>query len=262
MDPGFPENASQCAQGMDRCTSRCFVIMGPHQREQAIAPQGRELGRGPCGSRRVRGDRAKADAPPCRKERPGGWEAEGERPDDIMGRGGGKWRPIPYHPDTLTELKAYQQLREEEIARAREKNPEVKVPDALLIYELGGKLYPYKKTAIDNILCRLGKGVGFHFSNHDLRRTGGRLTNKSGVPIERIAKILGHKDIKTTIEYLGLNNDDMSESLAQYAQYMKNPFEPEMVQNELIQEKSGQSGIFAPETVWLNQKVPRSGAKE
>lgn len=67
--------------------------------------------------------------------------------------------------------------------------------------------------------------------------------SRSKAPIERISKILGHEDIKTTIEYLGLNVDDMSESLEQYAQYMNKPFEPEMVQNRLSQEKSGQSGI-------------------
>lgn len=130
------------------------------------------------------------------------------------------------------------------IDRARKKNPAVKVPDALLIYERGGHLYAYKKTAIDNILVKLGVRVGFHFSNHDLRRTGGRLMSKSGIPIERISKVLGHRDIKTTIEYLGLNIDDMSESFEQYAQYMKTDFEPQTVHFEPSQEKVDRAGFL------------------
>jgi len=159
------------------------------------------------------------------------------------GRHGGPNKSVGWHPDTGEMFNEYLDIRQSVIDKARKKNPKVKVPDALLIYELGGKLYPYKKTAIDDFLCELGGRVGFHFSNHDLRRTGGRLMYKAGVPIEKISKILGHRDIKTTIEYLGLNIDDMSESLAQYAQYMKNPFEPKMVQNDEGQEIGGQSGI-------------------
>jgi len=85
---------------------------------------------------------------------------------------------------------------------------------------------------------------------------------KSEVPIEKISKILGHRDIKTTIEYLGLNVDDMSESLEKYAQYMKNPFEPETVHFGLSQEKSGQSGILSQETVWLDPDLYREWYNE
>ena len=84
--------------------------------------------------------------------------------------------------------------------------------------------------------------------------TGGRMMYKAEVPIERISKILGHRDVKTTIEYLGLNIDDMSEDLEQYAQYMQDPVEPETVQNINDQIKSGQSGISVRETYWLRPK--------
>jgi integrase len=46
-----------------------------------------------------------------------------------------------------------------------------------------------------------------------LRRTFGRTLYYSGVKIEDIAVILGHKDTKTTLKYLGLDKVDHSDHM-------------------------------------------------
>jgi integrase len=159
------------------------------------------------------------------------------------GRNGGKHRQISWHPDTPQVLEELRVWRNKEIAKARARNPKVKVPDNLLIYERGGKLDTYSKSGIDKMLYHLGDRVGVYFTNHDLRRTCGRMMYRSGVRIEKIAKIFGHADTRTTIRYLGLDFEDMDEAMAQYSQYQKSLLVPQMVQSEESQSESGQGGI-------------------
>jgi len=97
------------------------------------------------------------------------------------GRNGGKFRQISWHPETARILDEYLSIRDKEIERARKKNPAVEIPESLLIYERGGKLSAYQKTAVDNFLKNLGERLGFEFSNHDLRRTCGRMMYRAGV---------------------------------------------------------------------------------
>ncbi|MDD1746985.1 MAG: site-specific integrase [Methanomassiliicoccales archaeon] len=119
------------------------------------------------------------------------------------------------------------------------------VPDlpSLFVYEQRGNVRPYRKTAMDNILKRLGSRIGTDFSNHDLRRTCGRMMYRAGVRIEQIARIFGHADTRTTIHYLGLDYDDMSDAMSLYAQYQKAPIVPKMVQNGFSQMNGGPIGI-------------------
>lgn len=159
------------------------------------------------------------------------------------GRNGGKYRQISWHPETARILDEYLSIRDKEIERARKKNPAVKIPENLLIYERGGKLNAYQKTAVDNFLKNLGERLGFEFSNHDLRRTCGRMMYRAGVHLEEIARIFGHSDTRTTAHYIGLDFEDMNAAMARYAQYQNFLIVPRMVQNEVSQIKSGQSGI-------------------
>lgn len=159
------------------------------------------------------------------------------------GRNGGKPRSIPWHPDTANMLKECLDRRDAEIRRARAKSPGVPVPEQLLIYERGGRLFPYRKSAIEKVLNGLGERMGFHFSNHDLRRTCGRMMYRSGVPIEVIAKIFGHSDTRTTMHYLGLDYEDMSGAMSTYAQYQKSFDVPKIGTFDESQEMSGQGGI-------------------
>jgi integrase len=159
------------------------------------------------------------------------------------GRNGGKYRQISWHPETPTILEELRDHRNGEIAKARAKNSKVKVPDNLLIYERGGKLLTYSKSGIDKMLYHLGERVGIYFTNHDLRRTCGRMMYRSGVRLEKIAKIFGHADTWTTIRYLGLDFEDMDEAMVQYSQYQNALVVPKMVQNEESQIIGGQGGV-------------------
>lgn len=180
------------------------------------------------------------------------------------GRNGGKWRSINWHPDTGKILEDYiRYVRNPLIQRAREINPRVKVPDELLIYlsESKGELRPYQKTAVDEFLKELGREVGIDFSNHDLRRTCGRMMYRAGVRLEVIARIFGHSDTRTTIRYLGLDFEDMSEAMQAYAEYQKGPV-PKMVQIPDSQKKSGRAGIFAHKGDWPSPVLYRSKDKD
>jgi len=163
----------------------------------------------------------------------------------VHGKGanGGKWRTINWHPDTPAELEGYLALRDREIEKAKEKNPGVKIPDNLLIYEHGGRLRPYKKTSIDQFVKNAGKRIGIEVSNHDLRRTCGRMMFRAGVPIEHIARLFGHSDTKTTLHYLGLDYDDLGDAMRLYAQYQKNLICPEKGTFEPSQYFGGPNGI-------------------
>ena len=77
--------------------------------------------------------------------------------------------------------------------RAKLNNSDAKDPGNLLIYEKGENIHGYKKTAIDDILKGIGRGLGFDFSNHDLRRTCGRQMDRAGISIEDIANIFVHR---------------------------------------------------------------------
>lgn len=164
------------------------------------------------------------------------------------GRGGGKWRNIPYHPDTPDELKAYHRLRDAEIAKARAKDPTVTVPDSLFVYERGGRLYPYQKTAMDNLVKRVSSRTGIPFSNHTLRRTYGRMLWEMNrrypgtCPIETIAELMGHRDIRTTIMYLGINLDDMATAMSGLARFQEQLRGKKPLTSTILV-RSGQSGI-------------------
>jgi hypothetical protein len=42
---------------------------------------------------------------------------------------------------------------------------------------------------------------------------------RAGVKIEKIARIFGHSDTRTTMKHLGLDHEDMSEAMKHHAQY-------------------------------------------
>lgn len=175
------------------------------------------------------------------------------------GRHGGKFREISWHQDTPSELETCLVIRDGHIARARSKNPNVATPENLLIYERGGELYPYKKSAVDKFLESLSRRTGIGFSNHTLRRTCGRMMHRSGSTVEEIARILGHSDLKTTMLYLGLDIQDMSQTMNRLAAYQKAVKIPE---NGILgdsQQKNGPCGIRDHETDWLTleNSIPR-----
>jgi hypothetical protein len=51
-------------------------------------------------------------------------------------------------------------------------------------------------------------GRAFIFTDHTLRRTGGRILWSAGAPIETICDLIWHVDTSETIRYLGIKLDD------------------------------------------------------
>ncbi|HEY3420623.1 MAG TPA: site-specific integrase, partial [Methanomassiliicoccales archaeon] len=144
---------------------------------------------------------------------------------DIWGKGrsGGKPRSVPWHPRTGQEWMYYLKLREGLIAKARETNPTLVIPDEVMIYERRGELHPYRKTAIDRMVKNVGERAMIpkeEISNHVLRRSGARIHKRAGTPTATIMKILGHKTEEQTQRYLGLNLDDMSEGMVKAEEFM------------------------------------------
>lgn len=139
---------------------------------------------------------------------------------DILGKGpqGGKPRRMPYHPDTPRILKRYLHYRDQLIVMGKIKSSDLEVPDQLLIYLKGSCLLPYspKGSGIDGILLPLEHELGRHFSNHTLRRTFGRMMYRSGVEVATISAMMGHESQDTTLRYIGVNLDDMTDAMAKF----------------------------------------------
>ena len=173
------------------------------------------------------------------------------------GRNGGKHRKINWHPDTEWILTEYLEgHRADVIAKARAKDPAVTVPDGLLIYERAGRLHSYHKTSVDELVKGVGERLGFEVTNHDLRRTCGRMMYRSGVKLEVIMRMFGHCDTKTTVRYLGLDFDDMSGAMVMYADYQRGLITavPQMGTNGESQLDGGRAGIRNRQDDWLVEK--------
>lgn len=120
------------------------------------------------------------------------------------GRLGGKLRTVPFHPRFERVLNRWLKKRKTVVLDARE--------DALLVYRHGKRVSRYSDSgsAIDNIIRIVGSRVGIYdVSCHTLRRTFGRMLWRADVPIETIARILGHVSTVQTLRYIGVNMDDM-----------------------------------------------------
>lgn len=171
----------------------------------------------------------------------------------VLGKGknGGKLRDVPWDGDTATELEYYLAIRNSQIAKAKAKNPNVVVPDNLLIYEAGGELRPYKRSALDKCIKHLGKRLGLKFSHHTLRRTWGRNAYLGGGQIGRIRAIYGHEEESQTWRYIGLTPDDLADLMRNTTLYVKSVKIPEKGISGDSQENGGPCGITDHEDDWL-----------
>jgi integrase len=126
------------------------------------------------------------------------------------GRGGGKYRDVPISRrvrDLLPELLAHRGT----VIEGRN------APGNLFLHDWNGLVRPYCSATYDRyyvmpVFVEAGL-VGQWNLNHALRRTFGRTLYRRGVPIADIAKLLGHEDIRTTVKYLGIGDDDMREAM-------------------------------------------------
>ena len=126
---------------------------------------------------------------------------------DVLGKGrmGGKPRTVSLVPDESQEVFG----RYLELRRQLESQTEGPQTDKLVVYLQKGKLFPFKRSALDNRLKALQMETGIKFlGHHTLRRTGGRLMWLARVPIETIASVMGHESTEMTLRYIGVNLGD------------------------------------------------------
>lgn len=134
---------------------------------------------------------------------------------DVRGKGseGGKPRRIPFTRGTKTALGIWEDERTRLCQLCEARHPTTfEDPEAFIVWEKAGVLSAYSEQGygLDKVVTiPLSKKLGFHFSNHTLRRTFGRTLFRADVPLPTIAKILGHESTDVTLKYIGVDMDDM-----------------------------------------------------
>lgn len=137
----------------------------------------------------------------------------------IRGKGpiGGKPRVMPLRPEAVDALMEWLAVRDRWAEEGAARYPKTwSDPDQVVVWRRAGRLYPYSEEGygLDKmVVIPLSKAVGFHFSNHTLRRTFGRTLYRAGVPVATIAKMLGHESTEVTLRYIGVDMDDMERAM-------------------------------------------------
>jgi len=141
------------------------------------------------------------------------------------GKGHGKYRTVRFHAETAEVLEEWYKVRAAIVERVRAYNPYWVDPRNLLI----GCHYPNKPDAdaysemggsLDvAVIEPVRECAGFHFTNHTLRRTFGRNLFHAKVPLETIAKFLGHSSTSETLKYIGVTLDDMDDGMQKLEKY-------------------------------------------
>ncbi len=73
---------------------------------------------------------------------------------------------------------------------------------------------PMKYSAVDKLVARTEKRVGFEFTPHDLRHTFVTVLRRHRVPLETVSKLVTHKSITTTADiYSHLDAEDLRREL-------------------------------------------------
>lgn len=94
------------------------------------------------------------------------------------------------------------------IIHAYEDHPQCVVKDTLLPVMSNQKMNAYLKEIAD--LCKINKPLTFHIARHTFATT---VTLNNGVPIESVAKMMGHTSIKTTQIYAKVMDHKISSDM-------------------------------------------------
>lgn len=117
------------------------------------------------------------------------WIFTSRQKTDTMSR-------IPVLPNALTVIDSYAE------------HPQCIAEDTLLPVMSNQKLNAYLKEIAD--LCKIKKLLTFHIARHTFATT---VTLNNGVPIESVAKMMGHTNIKTTQIYAKVMDHKISEDM-------------------------------------------------
>lgn len=108
---------------------------------------------------------------------------------------GDKERTVYFNAESEVSLKEYLKTRDDQT-------------DALFVSERKPH-HPIKSHALENILDKVSKRSGMHVFPHRLRHTFATDGLQSGMSLEHLQRLMGHKSPKTTLIYAELNQSDI-----------------------------------------------------
>ena len=83
---------------------------------------------------------------------------------------------------------------------------------------IGVRMERLQPGGVRDMLKLLARKAGVeHVHPHKFRRTRATMLTRHGMPIQEVARILGHEKIDTTMKYVVLNNEDIKASYRRYA---------------------------------------------
>ncbi|HHT74738.1 MAG TPA: tyrosine-type recombinase/integrase [Euryarchaeota archaeon] len=129
------------------------------------------------------------------------------RPDQLTVRGKGtKYRNIPLTQNFWDSISEYMEWRRT-------------VEDPFFLIHPRSNAHPqgpYTPDGLAEVVRQHSKKMGVKFSSHTFRRSFGRHLYKAGMPLPEIQRLYGHASVEMTIRYIGIRDDDLSESLARF----------------------------------------------
>lgn len=121
----------------------------------------------------------------------------------------------------LVWLKTHRQKTSEAVDIPLLEIPQLIIKKYQGIKELKGKLLPTLTNSCSNLYlkevavrCGINKTLTFHMARHTFATT---VTLSNGVPIESVAKMLGHRNIRTTQIYAKVIKDKLAEDMSKLA---------------------------------------------
>lgn len=129
--------------------------------------------------------------------------------------------PYPRHSERLMRTHHFR----ERVARWNAAHPERKFDidhpekDKYLFRNPDG--FALTPSGVGSIIARWKGFLDAHLHPHVLRKTAARLWRRNGMPIEQISMLLGHKSLKTTKIYLGVDDDELREAIETFTPLAK-----------------------------------------
>jgi len=75
---------------------------------------------------------------------------------------------------------------------------------------VGKHLEPASPLLVQRVLAELGRRAGVEVTPQELRHTFGKNLVNSGVSLEKVATLMGHSSLNTTMAYASSDQDDLS----------------------------------------------------
>lgn len=102
----------------------------------------------------------------------------------------------------------------EVIARRKKANPD----DVYLfqVHSNRASNKPVNRSTVARMFKTVGDSKGIALGTHSMRKTRGYVMFNAGVPIEKICKMLNHSSTKTTLAYIGIEEEDVQKSYDEF----------------------------------------------